>query len=283
MSPPPPAKSALTAAFTLIELSIVLVIIGLVVGGILVGRDLIRQAEMRALISDVDKIRTAIHTFQEKYNCLPGDCLNATDFFGTASGGCPSGARSGTQTCNGNGDGDINNGYWNSFWFVQTPLANIEPFLFWQHLANAGLWSGNYTGVSAAAGAYNGVAEIGVNIPASKVTGGGGYMVADFSDGGTDPNFAYATADYSRSMLFGANWLDWGANLTPVMTGREMLALDTKIDDGKPQSGTVITQPPWFNAYMGVPACVTSREPTTATYIVSDTVACSPFFGKMWE
>src|SRR5579883_2923623 len=59
--------------FTLIELSIVLVIIGLIVGGVLVGQDLIRAAQVRATISQIEKYNTAVNTFYGKYNALPGD------------------------------------------------------------------------------------------------------------------------------------------------------------------------------------------------------------------
>jgi len=56
------------------------VIIGLIVAGILLA-DPCPSAEIRSLISDVDNIRAAITTFQEKYNCLPGACINATDYW----------------------------------------------------------------------------------------------------------------------------------------------------------------------------------------------------------
>jgi len=59
--------------FTLIELSIVLVIIGLVAGGVLVGRDLIKASEIRATISQKIRYDTAVNTFKLKYNGLPGD------------------------------------------------------------------------------------------------------------------------------------------------------------------------------------------------------------------
>src|ERR1700753_1576823 len=59
--------------FTLIELSIVLVIIGLIVGGILVGQDLIKAAEVRAQISQIEKFNTAVNTFRGKFGALPGD------------------------------------------------------------------------------------------------------------------------------------------------------------------------------------------------------------------
>ncbi len=65
------------AGFTLIELSIVLVIIGLIVGGVLVGQDLIKAAEIRATISQYEKYNAAMNTFRTKYNGMPGD-LSAT-------------------------------------------------------------------------------------------------------------------------------------------------------------------------------------------------------------
>src|SRR3954468_21990802 len=79
--------------FTLIELSIVLVIIGLIVGGVLVGQDLIRAAEIRATVGQYEKYNTAINTFRSKYNGLPGDIvgpgafgLYSTSMDGSAAG-----------------------------------------------------------------------------------------------------------------------------------------------------------------------------------------------------
>lgn len=59
--------------FTLVEMSIVLVIIGLLVGGILVARGLIKAAELRATLSQVNQITAAVNTFKLRYNALPGD------------------------------------------------------------------------------------------------------------------------------------------------------------------------------------------------------------------
>ena len=67
-------------AFTLIELSIVLVIIGLIVGGVLVGQDLIKAAEIRAQVSQLEKFNTAVNTFHVKYNDIPGDIRRAAIF-----------------------------------------------------------------------------------------------------------------------------------------------------------------------------------------------------------
>jgi prepilin-type N-terminal cleavage/methylation domain-containing protein len=83
--------SARSHGFTLIELSVVLVIIGLVVGSILVGRELIKAAELRGDIGAVEKLDAAVTVFRLKYNCLPGDCPHATQFFEGADNGNGSG------------------------------------------------------------------------------------------------------------------------------------------------------------------------------------------------
>lgn len=96
--------------FTLIELSMVLVIIGLIVGGVVAGKALIQQAEIRAAVSQLQKFETAYRTFQVKYGCIIGDCPYATDLFGTNyindSGSCtlPNGLE------NGDGNGLIDSG-----------------------------------------------------------------------------------------------------------------------------------------------------------------------------
>src|SRR3984957_20998129 len=80
--------------FTLIELSIVLVIIGLIVGGILVGQDLIKAAEVRAQLLQIEKYNSAVNTFRGKFGGLPGDlALSLANQFGFTSGSnCNGGA-----------------------------------------------------------------------------------------------------------------------------------------------------------------------------------------------
>jgi prepilin-type N-terminal cleavage/methylation domain-containing protein len=84
-------KKSVWHGFTLIELSLVLVIIGLLIGSILFGKDLIQAAQARAAVRDFESYKTTFQTFKNKYNCIPGDCKNATDFFGTQGGGLANG------------------------------------------------------------------------------------------------------------------------------------------------------------------------------------------------
>ncbi len=101
------------AGFSLIELSIVLVILGLLTGGILTGQNLIRAAELRSVTTEFQTYQTAVMTFRDKYFALPGDMRNATDFWGSAGGGgqgaaCSSANATTGSTCNGDGNGQIN-------------------------------------------------------------------------------------------------------------------------------------------------------------------------------
>jgi prepilin-type N-terminal cleavage/methylation domain-containing protein len=73
-------KTNHTKGFTLVELSIVMVVIALVAGGVLVGRDLIAASQLRATMKQIETYNTAFNAFFLKYNCLPGDCGNASEF-----------------------------------------------------------------------------------------------------------------------------------------------------------------------------------------------------------
>jgi prepilin-type N-terminal cleavage/methylation domain-containing protein len=115
--------------FTLIELSIVLVIIGLLVSGVLTGQYLIKAAEMKRFLTQLDSYDAAVNTFSTKYGCLPGDCTNLTTFF-TAS-----------DLTNGDGDGLINgiDVYYTggrSFYYETGPA--------WEVLSQEGLINGSY-------------------------------------------------------------------------------------------------------------------------------------------
>jgi len=85
--------------FTLVELSIVLVIIGLLIGGVLKGKAMIDNAKQKRVKSDIDGIVSAVYNYQDKYGYLPGD--DPTDIENTSLG---------VTGCNGgNGDGLFGN------------------------------------------------------------------------------------------------------------------------------------------------------------------------------
>jgi prepilin-type N-terminal cleavage/methylation domain-containing protein len=107
------------SGFTLIEIAIVLVIIGLLLGGVLKGQELINSARVKNLATDFKNVPVFIYGYQDKFKALPGDDLRATDHV--------------TATANGDGDGLIEGGW---------PAVAGESFNFWQHVRLAGLAPG---------------------------------------------------------------------------------------------------------------------------------------------
>ena len=129
--------------FTLIELSIVLVIIGLIIGGVLLGNDLINAAAIRSQISQIEKYQTAVRTFQGKYGYLPGDIPDPTATqFGFLARGTNQGEGDGNGILENSSGGGCNvvGNCGNSF----SPLAG-ELMLFWADLSQTGLIEGNFT------------------------------------------------------------------------------------------------------------------------------------------
>ena len=124
---PHPTFSRRQSGFTLIEIAIVLVIIGLLLGGILKGQELINSARVKNLATDFRNIPVFIYGYQDKFRALPGDDLAAVAHVGTTT--VTPGA--------GNGNGVIE-GAWDS----GTAAAPTEAFLFWQHVRLAGLAPG---------------------------------------------------------------------------------------------------------------------------------------------
>jgi prepilin-type N-terminal cleavage/methylation domain-containing protein len=114
------------SGFTLVEIAIVLVIIGLLLGGILKGQELINSARVKNLANDFRVIPTYIYAYQDKFRALPGDdCLALTHVGTPALDTAPCTAPMGNGVINGN---------WNA--------AAGESFLFWQHVRLANLAAG---------------------------------------------------------------------------------------------------------------------------------------------
>ena len=113
--------------FTLIEIAIVLVIIGLLLGGVLKGQELITSARVRNLISQQDGIKAAFFGFQDRFRALPGDYTAATTNINGAGG-------------NGNGNGQIE-----TAGTVVNASKPQEDVLTWDHLSRAGFINGSYT------------------------------------------------------------------------------------------------------------------------------------------
>lgn len=216
--------------FSLVELSIVLVILGLLTGGILTGQSLIRAAELRAVTTEFTQYQTAVQTFRDKYFALPGDMRNATDFWGAADGDdgvgpdCRAIVSSGVTTCNGSGDGRITD---------DASFAH-EMFRAWHHLANADLVSGSFSGTREPA-ALAWLTLIGYNIPASK-QGLAGWGFCHPTARQYNTGDALRLIHSAEGNSSGECSMRRSAGLTP----EEAWNIDTKLDDGRPGQGSVL-------------------------------------------
>ena len=186
--------------FTLLELSIVLVIIGLIIGGITVGADMIRSAELSSVISDINKYKTSINTFRLKYTALPGDMKNATAYWPTAT------------TVNGNNDGSIE--------------SSAEKLNAWQHLSLSGILEGTY---SEYAGSGNPSLVQGSNLPENKLNGGY-FLTKSAPYEHLGQHFHVGSFDGTISSNNVGNSL-----LSPS----DAKSIDIKGDDGLPSTGTI--------------------------------------------
>jgi prepilin-type N-terminal cleavage/methylation domain-containing protein len=108
--------------FTLVEIAIVLVIIGLLLGGVLKGQEIITNAKVKNLENSVDGLAAAVYSYQDRYRAYPGDDARAKRFTGVTKIGDDDGVIEGK--------------------FNDAGQAN-ESSLLWLHLRNAGLVSGD--------------------------------------------------------------------------------------------------------------------------------------------
>ena len=107
--------------FTLVEIAIVLVIIGLLLGGVLKGQEIITNAKVKNLENSVDGLAAAIYSYQDRYRAYPGDDSRAKRFPGVNKIGNDNGMIEGTFNDSG---------------------ETVESSLLWLHLRNSGLVSG---------------------------------------------------------------------------------------------------------------------------------------------
>jgi prepilin-type N-terminal cleavage/methylation domain-containing protein len=119
--------------FTLIELAIVLVIIGLLLGGVLKGQELINSAKVKNMASDFKNTQVYIYGYQDKYRALPGDDSNAVGHLGSTA--IQAGTGAGNGVIAGAWDGGVNG-----------TAPTTESGIFWQHVRLANLAPGPTSG-----------------------------------------------------------------------------------------------------------------------------------------
>ncbi len=205
--------------FTLVELAIVMVIIGLLIGGVLKGQELIANARITGTVADLKNTDAALNGFQEKYAVLPGDMATPT----TRLPNCTA------APCNVAGTGGtlqnsrIESAAASSV--IAAPPAASEAGKMFIQLSAADMISGINAG---------GGATFGGQFPTLK--SGGGMWIAYSSAAVTNTTLVANKHYASLSGTVGANNVTSG-----ILTGVQAAQIDRKLDDGLPQSGSMQT------------------------------------------
>lgn len=229
--------------YSLIELSIVLVIVGLLIGGVLVGTTLINAAEVKALMSTADQYRTAYNAFQTRYNCIPGDCRKATSYF--------------TSSQNGDGDGLISCEYNAGAPYC---LASINEHVYAiRQVQQAGLIKADPNNPDDIA--YAGLRDCQINYFAEDAP----YVL-----------YGRPLINYMRvyNQLGASPWNN------DCLTPEEAYNVDSKLDDGSASTGMVLAKR--FRSGNPYTDCAdqpfnAGEKPTSEYNILNGNVACSLF------
>jgi prepilin-type N-terminal cleavage/methylation domain-containing protein len=189
------------SGFTLIEMSIVLVIVALIIAGILNGEEIMENSKRLAVVSDLQKFKTAYDQFKEKYYSPPGDMADAESVWGAA------------KTNNGDGDNVIERN------------ASNEDYLAWQHMGLSGFINGYYPS-----------ALTGTNVSPGKDIPDGPYTKSGYRMyNRTDKVLVLANA-ITYGKVRSVHDVDVG-----FLMPRQAMTIDEKMDDRNPSEGQVIT------------------------------------------
>lgn len=219
--------------FSLVEMSVVLLIIALIVAGVSAGSELIRQANIRTVISDFNNYKTAYDNFFQRFQGVPGDFNRAETYWANGASGCSSGA----NNCNGNGDGRI------AYSTTDAGGGTSEVRLAWRHLYMAEMVLGAVPQVTT--NTYSGSTFlIGSTMQKSSVDNGG-YFISGVSPAGRVVNnitSPWSSTVTKNSIYFGAQSAATGDTNGGLSAGvfdpRDAYAIDEKIDDGLVASGS---------------------------------------------
>jgi prepilin-type N-terminal cleavage/methylation domain-containing protein len=196
------------SAFTLVELAIVLVIVGLITVGVVGGQSIMESAEKRGFVTEIQGYQTAVRAFDLEFDAIPGDFDEAEDYWGSNCNGKH-------QNCNGNGNGTLR------------PWPH-ETSRFWIHLEEAGI-------INVSRGANNWTAYRKMqNLRSADDNAIHGYM------GGFGSLAQGIVRGHELNIMFVNFTQGTGVNAS-ILKASESKYADDKMDNGDPSNGMIRT------------------------------------------
>lgn len=222
--------------FTLVELGVALMVIGLLLGGLLAGREMLVNVRVSQSVKQIEGVRAALISFREQYSALPGDMVGAGTRLQGCSGNC---ATNGDDSGTIGTTGDLRGTY---------GLANDgENSNAWRHLRASGFLS--YTPVTAATATV---------IAKSPMPEGGLYFA--YADAAASGNYPPVTGHYLiMQLVTGAVTSATPSTGDPALPPFVARMLDGKLDDAAPYSGNVLSSTSGTSCIDGT-AYVSSRD-----------------------
>ena len=213
-----PNRTKSEAGFTLVELAIVMIIIGLLIAGVLKGQQLIGNARVTSTVAQIKAIDAATSTFKDEYQALPGDMPQPVARLPNCN----------AAPCNnaGNGDGKLANSF--------NAVPSGENLAFFPQLSSADL----VTGIIPTAGSVT----FGQNLPQAKLDGvgiipGNVAAAADLTgNGAVAGSVGFPSGLYLALIPTAAAVTTGSVGMTPSQASR----IDAKLDDGVATTGSTI-------------------------------------------
>ncbi|PIR31548.1 MAG: hypothetical protein COV36_08190 [Alphaproteobacteria bacterium CG11_big_fil_rev_8_21_14_0_20_44_7] len=219
--------------FTLIELSIVFLIIGFLVAALSVGNELVRTATMQSIISDLREFESYSKEFRTKYYYWPGDMPNASSFWSIDA------TTAGEH--DGNGDHDVDD-------VIGSVPSTYEGEAFWQHLYKAGFFETVYSGIATATHTNSPLAPI----DSSR------YITND----------ADKVVDAKLHITLSTG----NASAYESMTTQQAFFIDNKMDNGEATTGIILGGEDVGDCYTGIAYNVDDDSPDQCwiTFIIEE-------------
>lgn len=245
--------------FTITELSVVILIIGLLIGATVSGADLLRNIRLKGVLAEVQEIKSAISQFDQVYEGLPGDITDATDYWSMSA-------------VSGNGDGIVAS--------EASSTASDESFESLNHLTRANLLDGTYTGT------YSSAINPGTNVFTASLGKASGIYIKCCSNNSSHRDYDRGTSglDINNHIAVFGIYVSDISKRDGIFTPNEAKDIDAKLDDGNPDTGFIGGSGGWNGSAYAATGCYTGSG-TAASYEQDDDneEGCQILFGYDWD